>query len=604
MTRKRQSDDSRGAGGEDRPRAGSESGEVPVDLLIAQKKQLEQLNSWFGIALNNMVRGLSMFDADQRLIVCNNSYRQMYALPESLTCPGTPLSEIVRYHVKRETGRDGVEEAAKRADWIARHLRKLSEGRPFSHIQSLRDGRKIMVTYQPLAEGGWVDIQEDVTEKRQAQEQIEWLARHDALTGVANRFYFREMFEKLLADLDNGSKLALHWIDLDRFKEVNDTFGHPTGDALLQAVAGRLRQSVRRTDFLARLGGDEFAIIQSGARNTEQCERLARRILREISKPYHVLGKAVSISASIGIVCAPEHGRTADELLKNADVALYEMKSAGRRACGVFECWAGRKVDAERQLEHEICAALDQDQFELHYQPILCLGSSHVASCEALLRWRHPTKGLIAPPDFLPVAERTGAILEIGHWALKQACRDASGWPNEMKVTVNVSQLQLENGDLPSLVKKALCASRLRPCRLKLEVGESLLARNEESVRETLMKLRKLGIGVVLDDFGKAIGSLSNLQAYPFDEIKIDRVLFKNVPVRAECAAIVKAVVALAQSLGIRSVAEGVETLDELNMLARAGCNKVQGFYISRPVPAAELGAVLEKCPQKLGLAA
>jgi len=603
MAKNRESDSSGCDDESKHPSARSAAKEGPLDVLLAQKKRLEQLNSWFDIALNNMVRGLSMFDANQKLIVCNNSYREFYALPEALTRPGTPLSEIVRYHVKQETGRDGVEEAAKQAKWLAQHVERLAAGRSFSHVQTLRDGRKLMVTYQPLAEGGWVDIQEDITEKRQAQERIEWLARHDALTGVANRFHFREAFEKALADLDS-SPLALHWLDLDRFKEVNDTLGHPTGDALLKAVANRLRESVRKTDFLARLGGDEFAIIQVGARGPEQCQRLARRLLREVSKPYQILGNAISISASIGIVRAPEHGRTADELLKNADIALYSMKSAGRRKFALFQCQAGRKIDTQRELESDVHTALAQNQFELHYQPILNLRSRHVTCCEALLRWRHPEKGLIAPDDFLPLAERTGAILDIGRWVLDQACQDAATWNDGVKVTVNVSQLQFESGDLSCIVKKALKTTGLRPGRLKLEIGESLLDRNESALRETLAKLRKLGIGLALDDFGKVIGSLANLQTYPFDEIKIDRVLVKDVPLRAASAAIVNAVVGLAQSLGIRSVAEGVETLDELSLITRAGCNKAQGYYFSRPVPASELKAVLSKCANKLALAA
>lgn len=239
----------------------------PMALLLEQKKKLEQLNTWFDIALNNMVRGLSMFDAQQRLIVCNNSYREMYALPAELTRPGTPLADIVRYHVKRETGRDGAEEVANQAKWLADHMAKLAKGRPFSHVQDLTNGRKFLVTYQPLVDGGWVDIQEDITEKRRAEEKIEWLARHDALTGVANRFYFRETFENALGGLHKGTSLALHWLDLDCFKEVNDRLGHPIGDALLKAVAQRLRGSVRKSDFLARLGGDEFAIIQSGPKD-------------------------------------------------------------------------------------------------------------------------------------------------------------------------------------------------------------------------------------------------------------------------------------------------------------------------------------------------
>jgi diguanylate cyclase (GGDEF)-like protein len=481
---------------------------------------------------------------------------------------------------------------------------KLANGRSFSHIQNLKDGRKFLVTYQPLADGGWVDTQEDITEKRRAEEKIEWLARHDPLTGVANRFYFRETFETALKGLDDGGSLALHWLDLDRFKEVNDTFGHPVGDALLSVVAQRLRASVRRADFLARLGGDEFAIIQLGARHTDECERSARRILHDVSRPYHVLGHAICISASMGIVRAPEHGKTADDLLRNADVALYEVKQAGRRGFALFRGSKKEEIDASRRLDSEIHAALDQNQFELHYQPVLSLRSQTVTSCEALLRWRHPRSGLLSPAHFLSAAERTGLIVDIGRWALEQACRDAKGWADALKVTVNLSALQLEAGDLSSIVRKALAQAKLKPSRLKLEIGESLLDFNGRVRRKTLRELRKLGIGLTLDDFGKASGALTNLQAYPFDEIKIDRTLVKNVPIRADSAAIVKAVINLARSLGIRSVAEGVETRDELDMMARVGCNKVQGYYISRPVPVAELKTVLSECPHRLWLAA
>jgi diguanylate cyclase (GGDEF)-like protein len=587
----------------DRPSASGDPDD-PLDLLLEQKKKLEQLNGWFDIALNNMVRGLSMFDADQRLIVCNNSYRQMYALPEELTRPGTPLSDIVRYHVKRETGRDGADEVGKQGKWLSQHTSKLADGRSFSHIQKLRDGRKFLVTYQPLADGGWVDIQEDITEKRRAEQRIEWLARHDALTGAANRFYFRETFEAALKDSSDGSTLALHWLDLDRFKEVNDTLGHPTGDALLKAVTQRLRSSIRKTDFLARLGGDEFAIIQSGGSDTQQCELLAQRILQALSKPYHVLGHALSVSASIGIVKAPEDGKTADELLKKADIALYNVKSRGRKGFEIYRSGAGQEADIQRRLELDIHSALSENQFELHYQPILSLKTRHVFGCEALLRWRHPDHGLIAPADFLTIAERTGAIVEIGGWVLAQACRDAARWPDGVKVTVNLSSLQLENGDLGGMISRALADAKIEAGRLDLEVAEAVVSRDGYAVCDVLAGLRKLGVGITLDDFGKTSGSLSQLQCFQFDRVKIDRELVRNLPARADSAAIVKAVAMLAQMLGISTVAEGVETLDELNFVATAGCTKVQGYYFSRPVPACELGAVLSLCPQKFAVAA
>jgi len=290
--------------------------------------------------------------------------------------------------------------------------------------------------------------------------------------------------------------------------------------------------------------------------------------------------------------------------LKNADIALYEVKQNGRRGFALFRGGGRAQGDANRTLDSDILGALDQEQFELHYQPVVSLHSQDVTSCEALLRWRHPRNGLLAPAYFLSAAERTGLIHDIGRWVLDQACQDAKHWSDAVKVTVNLSRLELDAEDLPAIVRKALAHARLKPARLRLEVGESLLDCRGRGRRRTLRELRKLGIGLTLDDFGKASGALSNLQAYPFDEIKIDRTLVKNVLTRADSAAIVKAVVSLAQTLGIHSVAEGVETRDELEMMARVGCNKVQGYYISRPVPVEEIAAVLSECAQKLRLAA
>jgi diguanylate cyclase (GGDEF)-like protein len=585
-------------------RADHEAGDPPdhftedlrADLLLEQKRSLEQLNAWFEIALNNMVRGLSMFDREQRLIVCNSSYRQIYSLPEELTRPGTPLTEIVSYHLRHESGREQSGEEANFSKWLDGHLEKIAVGRPFSQVQHLRCGRTLLVTYQPLADGGWVDIQEDITEKRRAEERIEWLAHHDALTGVANRFHFRQTFEQALKALPKGQSLALHWIDLDEFKEVNDTYGHPIGDALLKAVAQRLRASIRKSDFLARLGGDEFAIIQTGGGRTEQCERLAKRVLSSIGRPYNILGQPITISASLGIVRAPAHGKTPDELLKNADIALYNVKTAGRRGFEIYRRGCGRHVDAQRRMESDVQAALGREQFELHYQPILSLRTHHVTSCEALLRWQHPRSGLIPPSEFLPLAEKTGAIHDIGRWVLAQACRDATRWADELTVTVNLSLLQFESGDLINVVKKALADAGLAPSRLELEISEALIERDKGKMRCTLEELHRIGVGITLDNFGKATGSLSSLRSFPFDKVKIDKRLVREMPGRNENAAIVKAVATLADTLGMTSVAEGVETLDELNTVVRAGCNKAQGFFIGRPVPVSELAAVLSEC--------
>jgi len=575
-----------------------------INILLKQKKKLERLNTWFETALNNMVRGLSMFDADQRLIVCNESYREMYALPEELTRPGTPLADILRYHIKKETGRDGEEERIRQGQWLKKHAEKLASGNSFTRTQNLSGGRTLLVTYQPLAGGGWVDVQEDITEKRRAEEKVEWLARHDPLTGIANRFYFRESFEDALKIIDQGPAVVLHWIDLDRFKDVNDTLGHPVGDALLKAVAERLRSSVRKTDFLARLGGDEFAIIQMGAGRREQCEQLARRVVHVLSKPFHILGHSVSLSASIGIVRAPEHGTTADELMKRADIALYDVKSSGRNGFNLFQSGTKREPDLKHQLDRDLRSAVRSGQLKLHYQPIINLKTRHVSSCEALVRWEHPQHGTIMPDNFLPLAEQSGQMLEIGSWVLNEACRDAARWPDDLKVTVNVSSLQFQNGDLLNVVDKALAEANIKPSRLELEIAEAALLSDGECMREVLPKLRERGIGTSLDDFGRASGSLSYLRNFPFDKIKIDRSYIRDQLNRKDCAAIVNAVTALARALGIGTVAEGVETLGELKCVAIAGCDEVQGYYFSGAVPKGELMAVLSECEQKLWAAA
>ena len=575
-----------------------------ISALLKQTKKLERLNTWFEIALNNMVRGLSMFDADQRLIVCNESYREMYGLPEELTRPGTPLADILRYHIKKETGRDGEEERTRQDQWLKNHAAKLASGNSFTRTQNLSGGRTFLVTYQPIAGGGWVDVQEDITEKRRAEEKVEWLARHDPLTGIANRFYFRESFEDALKIIDQGPAVVLHWIDLDRFKDVNDTLGHPVGDALLKAVAERLRSSVRKTDFLARLGGDEFAIIQMGAGRREQCEQLARRVVHVLSKPFHILGHSVSLSASIGIVRAPEHGTTADELMKRADIALYDVKSSGCNGFNLFQSGTKREPDLKHQLDRDLRSAVRSGQLKLHYQPIINLKTRHVSSCEALVRWEHPQHGTIMPDNFLPLAEQSGQMLEIGSWVLNEACRDAARWPDDLKVTVNLSSLQFQNGDLLNVVDKALADANIKPSRLELEVAEAALLSDGECMREVLPKLRERGIGTSLDDFGRASGSLSYLRNFPFDKIKIDRSYIRDQLDRKDRAAIVNAVTALARALGIGTVAEGVETLGELKCVAIAGCDEVQGYYFSGAVPKGELMAVLSECEQKLWAAA
>ena len=573
------------------------------DVILEQTQKLEELNRRFDVALNNMGRGLSMFDAEARLIVCNKLYREIYDLPEELARPGTTLAEIVRYHVKTETGRDDPEELEQQRKWIEHHVAELARGKCFSHTQFLKNGRIILVSNQPLAGGGWVDIQEDITEKRQAEQKIDWLARHDTLTEIANRHHFREQLENWCQAQQAGGGFALHWIDLDHFKKVNDTLGHPVGDALLKSVAKRLRAALRDSDVVARLGGDEFAILQASAGQAE-ATRLAKRLIHALAEPHHVLGHEVAGGASIGIALAPKDGSDPEEIMKNADLALYSAKSSGRCTYAYFRPGHARRPGNRRRLENDLPSALSKGQLALHYQPIVDLKKKTVTSFEALMRWHHPTLGTIAPGDFIPLAEQTGLIVEMGKWALHQACGDAVAWPRQVKVTVNVSPVQFENGDLYQVVKGALDASGLDPRRLELEITETVLLRDEAKVHSALHKIRELGVRIALDDFGTAYASLSYLRSFPFDTIKIDRSFMRDLddPQRADCVAITNAVVALAKQLQMNTVAEGVETADHLRTVSMAGC-EVQGFYFSKPVQASEVQAILSQVPKLLAAA-
>ena len=431
--------------------------------------------------------------------------------------------------------------------------------------------------------------------KCQAEQKITWLARHDTLTEIANRFHFRETLDSWFKELQPGSGFALLWIDLDHFKAVNDTLGHPAGDALLKSVAKRLRGILRGPDVVARLGGDEFAIIQSGVTTETQAAKLAKRVLRAIGDPHHVLGRKVSVGASIGIVLAPSQGRDADELLKNADLALYRAKASGRGNYAFFQPERDQSMAQRWSMEADLRSALAERQLELYYQPIVELQRNEVMGFEALMRWHHPLLGSVPPSTFIPLAEQTGLIVEMGAWALKQACQEAATWPEHIKVTVNLSSVQFEHGDLYKDVKDALSFSGLSPDRLELEITESVLLRDDAKTHKLLHKLRSLGVKFALDDFGTAYASLSYLRSFPFDKIKIDRTFIADLdnPKRKDCIAIIHAVAGLAKQMQMSTVAEGVETLDQLDTVTLAGCEEVQGFFFSKPVPAGEVQAVL-----------
>jgi diguanylate cyclase (GGDEF)-like protein/PAS domain S-box-containing protein len=436
-----------------------------------------------------------------------------------------------------------------------------------------------------------IAVIEDVTERKKAEQRIAFLAHHDALTGLANRIALAQKIDEAAArQRRRNEPFTVLLLDLDRFKQVNDTLGHPAGDTLLIEVAMRLKSLLRETDVLARLGGDEFAIIQAGETSQRDAARaLAERVIATMAKPFAIEGADINIGTSIGIALAPEHGAGSDSLLKMADLALYRAKSAGRNGYCFFAPEMSEIASARQEIEGDLRRAVQQDELELHYQPIVDAKSHRICSVEALVRWRHPAKGLISPELFIPLAEETGLITQIGDWVLRKACSEAVRWPSDVKVAVNLSLVQFRKTNLPDVVTRALVDSGLRPERLELEITETALIESAAECLPALRQFKALGITIVLDDFGTGYSSLSQLAMFPFDRIKIDKSFTQNMTKRSECAAIISATLTLAQSLDIQTTAEGVETVDQYRLLRLAGVSSLQGYLFKRPGPASEL---------------
>jgi len=550
---------------------------------------LRQTNMRFNMALDNMTHGLSMFDAEHRLVVCNRRYAEIFRLPPELLKVGTPFPEIMRYHVT--SGLLKIGNSVEAIDAKLRQLSRLPIDRVVSLIEEFADGRSIRITRQPMEEGGWLSTHEDITEQKQAEARIIHLARHDALTGLANRAVLLENMEEALARLrHNGEPFVLFILDLDLFKVVNDSLGHPIGDELLKAVAQRLLSCAYETDAVARLGGDEFAILAMLRKNPrEEAIVMANKLLEAVAAPYDLFGHQVDIATTIGIALAPEHGVDVEQLMKNADLALYRAKAAGRNAYRFYEDEMGIEAQARRALEIDMRHGLMQDEFELNYHPIVDVRTRRAVGVEALVRWRHPQRGLISPHDFIPLAEETGLINQLGELVLQQACADAARWPPHVKVAVNLSPVQFRRGNLLNLVSQALAASGLPPERLELEITESVLMRDSEENVAILHQLRSLGVAIVLDDFGTGYASLSYLRLFPFDKIKIDRSFVAELSSNVECAAIVSATAGLGKSLRVDVVAEGVESEDQLLLVRAVGCTHAQGYLFGRPCAASEL---------------
>jgi diguanylate cyclase (GGDEF)-like protein len=543
-------------------------------------------NRMFDVALNNMSHGLCMFDAEGRLIVRNNRYLEIFRVPPGSAEPGCTLRELLEVH------RAGGVTNGDHDGYIADLRAAIARGKSFRSDMELNDGRIVHISSEPMLDGGWVATHEDVTERLRHEEHVTHMARHDALTGLSNRLHFRERTEEALPLLRRGESVAILCIDLDHFKEVNDTLGHPSGDKLLTLVADRLRENVRETDILARLGGDEFAVVQTAWQMLEEVTVLAGRIVEVLSEPYEVDGHEVVVGASIGIAVAPGDGHDPDQLLKHADMALYRAKSDGRGTFRFFEAEMDARLQARRKLERELRKALAQGEFQIYYQPIINLKDNRVTAFEALLRWNHPERGLVMPDDFVPVAEDIGLIGPIGEWVLRQACAEAAAWPRGIRVAVNVSPSQFRKPLVPTVVQ-ALAAAGLHASRLDLEITESVLLQNNEATMTMLRQLHDIGVRISMDDFGTGYSSLSYLQSFPFDKIKIDRSFVTDREASSDSAAIVRAIAGLGSNLGMKTTAEGVETREQLDWLRSEGCTELQGHYFSRPRPAKDLADLI-----------
>ena len=550
---------------------------------------LNTLNEHFNAALNNMVQGLVMFDAAERVLICNNQYIKMYGLSRKIVKPGCTLIELLKHHAERDPLFRDPHQC--RADVLS----QLSLGKRVQQVVESANGRAIAITNLPMSNGGWVTAHEDITERRSAAAKISFMALHDALTNLPNRQLFQEQIENRLARLPRDRKFAIFCLDIDRFKSVNDTLGHPVGDQLLRQVAERMSGCLGEGDTLARLGGDEFAVLQASLEQPNDANALAARLIEAAGAPFDLDGHQVTISASIGIAIAPTDAADADQLFKAADTALSRAKKDGRGTYRFFETGMDTLLQMRRALELDLRKALVNGEFELYYQPIVNVERQEISGFEALIRWNHPERGLIFPVDFIPLAEETALIAPIGAWVLHQACAEAIKWPGEINVAVNLSPVQFKMRNLSQMVMSALAQSGLPAKRLELEITEATLLADTNSTLETLHKLRNSGVRIAMDDFGTGYSSLSYLRSFPFDKIKIDQSFLHDLDSNAGSKAIIRAVVGLGSSLGMTTACEGVETSEELEYLKREGCTEAQGYFFSKPKPASDVLMLLSE---------
>ena len=562
-------------------------------LHDTQRRLLTQ-NERFDAALTNMSQGLLMFDANGKIVIFNQRVAEIYGLPIDMIKPGMTTPELMAVAFSQGTVADVDPEGT-----LALRQNIAREGKAGSMIERLTDGRSILLSYRPMPAGGFVVTFEDITERLVAEARIKHLAHYDTLTDLPNRVTFYERIESVLSHLRRSETIAIFSLDLDHFKAVNDTLGHPIGDLLLKAAAERMRSCIRGEDLVARLGGDEFAIVQVPSEHPADITALATRLIEVVGAPYDLDGHQVVVGASVGIAIAPTDSSVPDVLMKNADLALYRAKADGGGIYRFFEVAMDARMQARRALELDLRKAIVNGEFELYYQPITDVKSGQITSCEALIRWHHPERGLVAPSEFIPVAEETGLIVPLGEWVLRQACAVAARWPKHLTIAVNVSPAQFKSRNLVPTVMNALASSGLPATRLELEITEMVLVQDNDAAFAILHQLRDLGIRIAMDDFGTGYSSIGYLRSFPFDKIKIDQSFIRDLPGRLDSVAIVRAVVGLSSSLGITTTAEGVETKEQLDSVTAEGCDEVQGYLFSWPKSAADVEKFLaEQMPR------
>jgi diguanylate cyclase (GGDEF)-like protein len=561
-----------------------------TEALRASEAHLATTSHELEVTLASMDQGLMTIDGGRRITVCNRRAIVMLDLPGALIASRPVLDAVPElYWIAAELG--GLAGAT---GGSATAGRVTPSRRAREH--ELPHGLIVEVGYLPLTGGdGWVVTCQDITARRRAEQQVAFMARHDALTRLPNRATFRERIEMAVAQSDRAIAAAVLFLDLDHFKAVNETLGHPVGDRLLHAVAERIGSCVRQVDTVARFGGDEFAVIQMGPERAEDVAVLARRISDVLSTPYEVDGHQVIVGVSIGIAMVPADGSDPDTLLRNADIALYRAKADGRGVFRFFEPAMDAHLQQRRVLELDLHRALQEDEFELYYQPLIDTMSQRISGFEALMRWNHPTRGLVGPDKFITATEEMGLIVPLGRWALREACCQAATWPDDVKVAVNLSAVQFTGHDLVGAVTEALTLSGLPARRLNLEITESLLLHNTRHVLGILHELRGLGASISMDDFGTGYSSLSYLRSFPFDKIKIDQSFIRDLAHDEDAASIVRAITKLGAALGMTTTAEGVETEDQFARLRAEGCNEVQGYLFGRPTPAGDIPRLLRR---------